>query len=263
MSSELTETEVVLSERRDGVLIMTLNRPEARNSMNLELMRALSDAFDELDADPELSAGIVTGEGKGFCSGMDLKAFVAGENVWEGDGDDRGLRRIVTRAARKPLLAAVEGFAVAGGFELALACDILVAGRSAKLGVPEVKRSLVAAGGALRQLPRRAGPGMAMKLALTGDLIDAERAHAIGLVDELAEDGGALEAALALALAIAANGPLAVAATKQILREGPELDDAEFWARQKEICDPVFASGDAIEGSTAFAERRAPVWKGA
>ncbi|HTR75243.1 MAG TPA: crotonase/enoyl-CoA hydratase family protein [Solirubrobacterales bacterium] len=256
------ETEVVRVERRDGVMIMTLNRPEARNSLNLALTRALSDAFDELDADPELSAGVVTGAGKGFCSGMDLKAFVAGENVWEGEADDRGLRRIVTRAARKPLLAAVEGFAVAGGFELALACDVLVAGRSAKFGVPEVKRSLVAAGGALRQLPRRAGPGAAMKLALTGDLIDGERAYAIGLVDELTEDGGALDGAVALALAIAANGPLAVAATKQVLREGPELSDADFWARQKEICDPVFASADAIEGSKAFAEKRAPVWTG-
>ena len=261
--SEETENEVVLTERRDGVLIMTLNRPEARNSLNLALTRALSNAFDELDADPELSAGVVTGAGKGFCSGMDLKAFVAGENVWEGEEDDRGLRRIVTRAARKPLLAAVEGFAVAGGFELALACDILVSGRSAKFGVPEVKRSLVAAGGALRTLPRRAGPGAAMKLALTGDLIDGGEAAALGLVDDLADDGGALDAALALARTIAANGPLGVMATKQILREGPELDDAGFWARQKEICDPVFASEDAIEGSTAFAEKRAPVWKGA
>jgi len=256
------ETEVVLRERRDGVLVITLNRPEARNSLNLALTRALSDALDELDADPGLSAGVLTGAGKGFCSGMDLKAFVAGENVWEGEEDDRGLRRIVTRAARKPLLAAVEGFAVAGGFELALACDLIVAGRSAKFGVPEVKRSLVAAGGALRQLPRRAGPGAAMKFALTGDLIDGERAYATGLVDELSEDGGALDAALELAAAIAANGPLAVAATKQILRDGGEWSEEEFWARQKEICDPVFASRDATEGATAFAEKRAPVWSG-
>lgn len=259
---QATEAPVVLLERRDGILVMTLNRPEARNSLNLALTRAISDAFDLLDSDPEISAGVMTGAGKGFCSGMDLKAFVAGEEVWEGEEDDRGLRRIVTRPPRKPLIAAVEGFAVAGGFELALACDLLVAGHSAKFGVPEVKRSLVAAGGALRELPRRCGPGAAMKLALTGDLIDGTEAAAIGLVDELAEDGEALETALALARKIGENGPLAVIASKQVMRGEGDWSEQEFWARQKEICDPVFSSHDATEGATAFAEKRAPVWIG-
>ena len=264
----MTETDsiqgdpVVLTERRGGTLLITLNRPDARNAINLALARAISEAFDALDADPELRAGVVTGNGSGFSSGMDLKAFVAGETVWEGEADDRGLKRIVTRAARKPLVAAVEGFAVAGGLELALACDILVAGRSAKLGVPEAKRSLVAAGGALRELPRRVGPGAAMKLALTGDVISGAEAKEIGLVDELVEDGGALDAALVLAESISANGPLALMATKQIVRDLSDLSMAEFYERQAEIVDPVFDSEDAREGSVAFAEKRDPVWKG-
>jgi enoyl-CoA hydratase len=253
----------VLQERRDGVLLITLNRPEARNALNLALTRGLSDALDLLDSDPQLSAGVIAGNGKGFSAGMDLKAFLAGENVWEGEEDDRGLKRIVTRAARKPLIAAIEGFAVAGGFELALACDLLVAGRSAQLGIPEVKRSLVAAGGALQVLPRRAGPGAAMKLALTGEPIDGAHAYEIGLVDELADDGKALETALALAQAIRQNAPLAVMATKEILRGQADWSEQEFWERQKRICDPVFASQDATEGATAFAEKRPPVWRGA
>jgi enoyl-CoA hydratase len=190
---------------------------------------------------------------------MDLKAFVAGERAWIGD---RGFAGIVQRASRKPLIAAVEGFAVAGGLEIALACDLIVAGRSAKLGIPEVKRSLVAAGGALLRLPQRVGYGAAMELALTGETITAERGHGMGLVDRLADDGGAVDAALELAAAIVKNAPLALIATKEILQGQRDWPLDEFWTKQGEISGPVFASEDAREGSVAFAEKRDPVWQG-
>src|SRR5919197_3177710 len=200
------DTSAVLTERRDGVLLITLNRPDARNAVNLALAEGVAAALDDLDASDDVAVGVLTGAGKGFCAGMDLKAFVAGERPWAGD---RGFAGIAQRAADKPLIAAIEGFAVAGGLEVALACDLLVAARGAKLGIPEVKRSLVAAGGALRQLPRRIPYGIAMELALTGDPITAERAHELGLVNRLAEPGAALDGALELAAAISRNGPLA------------------------------------------------------
>jgi enoyl-CoA hydratase len=249
----------VLLERRDRVLVVTLHRPEARNAVDEATARAVAAAMDELDGDDDLAAGVLTGAGPGFCAGMDLKAFVAGERPWV---EGRGFAGLVEAPPRKPLLAAVEGFAVAGGLELALACDIVVAARDARLGIPEVKRSLVAAGGALRRLPERVPMGVAMELALTGDPIGAERAHALGLVDRLAEPGRALEDALGVAAAIARNGPLAVLATKAVLREGRDLGEAAFWRRQAELAGPVFASQDAREGAVAFAEKRDPVWRG-
>jgi len=249
----------VLTERRDSVLLVTLNRPEARNAVNLALAEGIAAALDELDAAEDLSVGIVAGAGQGFCAGMDLKAFVSGERPWVGD---RGFAGIVQRSSRKPLIAAVEGFAVAGGLEIALACDLIVASRTAKLGIPEVKRSLVAAGGALLRLPQRIGHGAAMELALTGEIIDAERGHALGLVDRLAEPRGAVDAALELAAAIAGNGPLALTATKQVLQGQRDWSEEEFWARQGEITGPVFGSEDAREGAMAFSEKRDPVWKG-
>jgi enoyl-CoA hydratase len=251
--------EPVLTERRDGVLLITLNRPEARNAVDLALAKGVATALDELDADGDLAVGIITGAGAGFCAGMDLKAFVTGERPWVGD---RGFAGIVQRASRKPLIAAIEGFAVAGGLEVALACDLIVAARQAKLGIPEVKRSLVAAGGALMRLPRRVPYGIAMELALTGDTITAERAYELGLVNRLAERGGALDAALELAAAIAANGPLALDATKAILQQQYGWSDEEFWPRQEELSGPVFTSQDAREGAVAFAEKRDPVWQG-
>jgi len=255
----MTDQPAVLTERRDRVLLITLNRPEARNAVNLAVAEGIAAALDELDADDALTVGILTGAGGGFCAGMDLKAFVTGESPWVGD---RGFAGIVQRGSRKPLIAAIEGFAVAGGFEIALACDLIVAARGAKLGIPEVKRSLVAAGGALLRLPRRMPYGLAMELALTGDPIDAERAQELGVVNRLAEPGAAVDAALELAASIARNGPLAVAATKQVLEGQLSWSEEEFWTKQGEVTGPVFASADAREGATAFAEKRDPVWQG-
>jgi len=251
--------DAVLTERRGRILIITLNRPDQRNAVNAAVAHGVAAALDALDGDSELSLGVLTGAGKGFCSGMDLKAFRAGERPHI---PGRGFAGIVERPADKPLIAAIEGFAVAGGLEVALACDLIVAARGARLGIPEVKRSLVAAGGALIRLPRTMPRNLAMEMALTGDLIDAERAHELGLVNRLTEPGEALEAALTLAETIAANGPLALAATKRIMVESADWPDAEYFDRQRELIEPVFESEDAREGATAFAERRDPVWKG-
>jgi enoyl-CoA hydratase len=249
----------VLTEERDGVLLVTLNRPEQRNAVNRAVAEGIAAALDRLDGDDALRVGVLTGAGKGFCAGMDLKAFVAGERpVVEG----RGFAGIVRRPADKPLIAAVEGFAVAGGFEIALACDLIVAARGARFGIPEVKRGLVAAGGALLRLPRRIPYHLAMELALTGELVDAERMAEVGLVSRLVEPGTAVAAALELAGTIAANGPLALAASKQILVEAPAWPADAVWERQAAISDPVRASADAREGSLAFAEKRAPRWQG-
>jgi enoyl-CoA hydratase len=255
----VVSAEVVLTQRREGVLLITLNRPDARNAINLPVAEGIAAALDELDGDDSLSVGVLTGAGKGFCAGMDLKAFVTGERPWVGD---RGFAGIVRRGPVKPLIAAIEGFAVAGGLEVALACDLIVAARGAKLGVPEVKRSLVAAGGALLRLPRRIPYHLAMELALTGDPILAERAAELGLVNRLAEPGMAVEAALALAAEIAANAPLALVASKRILQEQWDWDAEEMWDAQSAISDPVFTSDDAREGATAFAEKRPPFWRG-
>ncbi|MGC2374730.1 MAG: crotonase/enoyl-CoA hydratase family protein [Solirubrobacteraceae bacterium] len=251
--------EVVLTERRDGVLLITLNRPEARNAIDLPVAEGIAAALDELDGEDSLGVGVLTGAGKGFCAGMDLKAFVTGERPWVGD---RGFAGIVRRGSVKPLIAAVEGFAVAGGLEVALACDLVVAARGAKLGVPEVKRSLVAAGGALLRLPRRIPYHVAMELALTGNPIAAERAAELGLVNRLAEPGAAIEVAMDLAAEVGANAPLALVASKRILQEQWDWSAAEMWAAQSAISDPVFSSEDAREGATAFAEKRPPVWRG-
>ncbi len=249
----------VLTERRGRILIITLNRPDQRNAVNAAVAQGVAAALDELDGDAELSLGVLTGAGKGFCSGMDLKAFRAGERPHV---PGRGFAGIVERAADKPLIAAIEGFAVAGGLEVALACDLIVAAKGARLGIPEVKRSLVAAGGALLRLPLTIPRNVAMELALTGDLIEAERAHELGLVNRLADPGQALDAALELAETIAGNGPLALAGTKRVMAASADWPDSEFFDRQREIIEPVFNSEDAREGATAFAERRDPVWKG-
>ncbi|MGY1615490.1 crotonase/enoyl-CoA hydratase family protein [Geodermatophilus sp. SYSU D00691] len=252
-------SDEVLVEARDGVQVITINRPEAKNALNAGVAAGVAAAVDELDASDELRVGVLTGAGGTFSAGMDLKAFLRGETpAIEG----RGLCGITQTPPRKPLVGAVEGWALAGGFELLLACDLVVAAETARFGVPEVKRSLVAAGGAALLLTRRVPYALALELLLTGDPLTAPRAAGIGLVNRVTPEGGALEGALALAATIAANGPLAVAATKQVARSSAEWSWQEGWARQAEIVEPVFASEDAREGSVAFAEKRAPVWKG-
>ena len=258
MTDSSTPTPV-LTERRDNVLLITLNRPEVRNAVNRALADGVAAALDELDGDDGLSIAVLTGAGGGFCAGMDLKGFASGETPWH---PTRGFAGIVQQPPAKPIIAAVEGFAVAGGLEVALACDLLVAAAGAKLGVPEVKRSLVAAGGALRRLPRKLPYGVAMELALTGDPISAERGYDLGLVNRVAEPGTAVDVALELAGAIAKNGPLALAATKTILEQQWGWSDADFWHKQGELSGPVFQSQDAKEGAIAFTEKRDPVWTG-
>ncbi|MGA2320549.1 MAG: crotonase/enoyl-CoA hydratase family protein [Solirubrobacteraceae bacterium] len=253
------QAPVVLSERRENVLVITLNRPEVRNAVNAALATGVAGALEELDAEEGLSVGVLTGAGGFFCAGMDLGAFIKGESVWFGD---RGFAGIAQRSSRKPLIAAIEGFALAGGMEIALACDLIVAARGAKLGIPEAKRSLVAAGGALLRLPRRMPYHVVMELALTGESLPAERFHDFGLVNRLAEPGSALDVALELAGRLARNGPLALAAAKRILQEQFDWSSAEMWEKQMAISGPVFASEDAREGANAFKEKRDPVWRG-
>jgi enoyl-CoA hydratase len=250
--------EAVLVEQRDRILIITINRPEAKNAVNADVSRGLADAMDRLDGDKDLSVGIVTGAGGSFSAGMDLKAFARGEVVIV---EGRGLG-FTERPPAKPLIAAVEGFCLAGGCEMALATDLIVASRDSAFGIPETKRGLVAAGGGLLRLPQRIPYAVAMELALTGEPLTADRAHALGLVNILAEPGKALDAAIGLAERITANGPLAVAASKRIIVESRAWSPEEMWKKQAEIYLPVFTSNDAKEGAIAFAEKRAPKWTG-
>jgi enoyl-CoA hydratase len=252
-------SEPVLIERRGSVLLITLNRPEVRNAVNAALAEGVAHGLDELDNDDSLSVGIITGAGGFFCAGMDLGAFVKGESPWFGD---RGFAGIAQRASRKPLIAAIERFAVAGGMEIALACDLIVAAKGAKLGIPEAKRSIVASGGALLRLPRRMPYHVVMELAMTGDPLPAERFHELGVVNRLSEVGSAVDVALELAAELAKNGPLALAASKQILQQQFDWSTAEMWERQAEIAGPVMSSEDAREGASAFKEKRNPVWRG-
>ena len=256
--SQPNEAQAVLVEQRDRVLLITINRPEAKNAVNAAVSQGLADAMDRLDDDQGLSVGVVTGAGGSFSAGMDLKAFARGENVAVGG---RGLG-FTERPPTKPLIAAVEGYALAGGCELALATDLIVASTESAFGIPEVKRGLVAGGGGLLRLPRRIPYQIAMELALTGDSVPAARAHELGLVNVLAEPGKVLEAALALAEKITANGPLAVAATKRIITESQGWHPDEAFKKQVEIFGPVFMSDDAKEGAIAFAEKRPPRWTG-
>jgi enoyl-CoA hydratase len=251
--------EVLVERRDDGVLVVTINRPQAKNALDRAVAEAVAAAVDELDASDDLRVGVLTGAGGTFSAGMDLKGFLRGETpAIEG----RGLCGITQTPPRKPLIGAVEGWALAAGLELLLACDLIVAAENARLGVPEVKRSLVAAGGAALQLPRRVPFNVAMEMLLTGEPLTAVRAAEIGLVNRITEEGGALAGALELAAAVAANGPLAVVASKAIARGAADWRFAEGWTEQAALIAPVFASEDAREGATAFAEKRPPVWKG-
>ncbi|HJS87659.1 MAG TPA: crotonase/enoyl-CoA hydratase family protein [Acetobacteraceae bacterium] len=249
----------VLVAHEDGLAIITINRPDQRNAVNRAVAEGVAAALDTLDQHPDLRVGILTGAGGTFCSGMDLKAFLRGESPRV---EGRGFLGLAETPPRKPLIAAVEGYALAGGFEAVLACDLVVAARTAQFGLPEVKRGLAAAAGGLLRLPRLIPTRIAMEIALTGDMVGAERLHQYGLINELTEPGRALEAAKALARRIIANAPLSVAATKQVIVESRDWGLDEMFARQDAITDPVLRSRDAREGAAAFAERRAPVWSG-
>ncbi|MEY3657311.1 MAG: hypothetical protein RLZZ561_1821 [Pseudomonadota bacterium] len=251
-------TDAVLTEVRGNVLIVTLNRPEAKNAANKALAEGVAAAMDRLDSDNDLRVGIITGAGGTFCSGMDLKGFLAGERPHI---PGRGFAGLTEAPPRKPLIAAVDGYALAGGFEIALACDMIVANVDSKFGIPEVKRGLAAAAGGLVRLPRQIPQRLAMELALTGDFISAARAYEMGLINRIVP-GVALDGALELAQAISANGPLAVAASKQVIREQQDWSQAEQWAKQYELTAAVFSSNDAREGAAAFAQKRAPNWTG-
>jgi enoyl-CoA hydratase len=249
----------VLVEHENGIAIITINRPEARNAVNRAVSYGVCAAVDELDARDDLRVGILTGAGGTFCSGMDLKAFLRGE-VTRVEG--RGILGIAQTPPRKPLIAAVEGYALAGGFEAVLACDLTVAARNAQFGLPEAKRGLAAAAGGLLRLPRLIPPRIAMELALTGDMISAERAALYGLVNILTEPGEALQEAKRLAARIIANAPLSVAASKRVIVEQRDWPLAEMFSRQQEITGGLLQSADAREGAAAFAEKRKPNWKG-
>ena len=252
-------SDEVLVERRGGVQVITINRPEAKNALNAAVAQAVADAVDELDSDDTLGAGVLTGAGGTFSAGMDLKAFLRGETPAI---PGRGLCGITLTPPRKPMIAAVEGWALAGGFELVLACDLVVAADTARFGVPEVKRALVAAGGGAFLLPRRIPRAIALEMLLTGDPLSAQRASDYGLVNRLVPEGTAVDAAVELANTIAANGPLALAVTKQIAHAAHDWTLEDGWPQHDKLIGPVFVSEDAMEGAAAFAEKRPPVWKG-
>jgi len=238
--------DVLLTERIGNVLVLTLNRPEVRNALNPELKDRLTQEMREADADPGIRAVVITGNGPVFCAGMDLKAFAAG-------GDFGGLVWLYKEGISKPVIGALNGPALAGGFELVLACDLIVAAEEAKVGLPEVKRGLFAAGGGTT-LSARIPLAVALEFGLTGEFMSAQRAREIGLFNRVVPAGDVKQEALALAAKIAENAPLSVAITKKLMRE-------RRWGTDEET-SAVFRSGDAMEGARAFAERRAPVWTG-
>jgi enoyl-CoA hydratase len=252
---ETTPEPAVVLSRDDRVLEITLNRPDAMNAINGEITKGLTEAFALLNEDAGLTVGILTGRGRGFCSGMDLKAFAK-------EGAPKGLRRVLRDGAQKPLVAAIEGFALAGGLELALTCDLIVAAKGTKVGLPECGVGLVATGGGLLRLAERLPQSLALELALTAEYITADVAFEYGLVNRLVEPGETLDAARTLAARIARNAPLAVTATKHLVRASAGRTNEEFWDYQAPIASAAFASADAKEGARAFAEKRPPVWTG-
>ncbi|MCK9872695.1 crotonase/enoyl-CoA hydratase family protein [Nocardiopsis dassonvillei] len=252
-------SDEVLYTAEDGVAVITINRPQARNAVNAAVAARVAEALDDLDARKDLSVGIITGAGGTFCAGMDLKAFMRGEvPLVEG----RGFGGFAERPPRKPLIAAVEGYALAGGFEAVLACDLVVAAEDARFGIPEVKRGLVAGAGGLLRLQHRIPRNIAMEFALTGDFVEAPRLAELGLVNRVTASGGALEGARELAARITANGPLAVRVSKEVITSSDDWSTERMWEKQNELTGPVFVSHDAMEGAAAFAEKRAPVWRG-
>src|SRR5690625_236584 len=252
-------TQDVIITVDNGIQTITLNRPEARNAMTLAMAKQIAQALDELDNNDTINVSILTGAGGSFCAGMDLKRFLEGERP---SIPGRGFGGLTARPPKKPLIAAVEGYALAGGFELVLACDLIVAASTAKFGIPEVKRGLAAVGGGLLRLPQQIPYRVAMELALTGEMFSAEKALELGLINRVSEPGSTLEQAHQLAAKITENGPLGVQASKQVIQESRDWPLAEMWDKQRALTEHVFESEDAREGSKAFAEKRKPNWKG-
>ncbi len=249
----------LLVEERGRVLVLTMNRPAAKNAMSMAMAHQIADALQMLDDRADLSVAVITGSGGTFCAGMDLKGFARGERpVVEG----KGFAGLVKQPPNKPLIAAVEGYALAGGFEIVLSCDLVVASNAAKFGLPEVKRGLTAAAGGLLRLQHRIPYHLAMELVLTGRMWPAADAADVHLVNRLTEPGGALAAALELADEIAANAPLALAASKQVLVRSDDWPLTEKFDRQEEFVNPIRESADAKEGALAFVEKRTPQWTG-
>jgi enoyl-CoA hydratase len=253
------DSDLVLVERRGAVLIITINRPAVRNAVNQAVSHGVAAALDELDQNDALGVGVLTGAGGTFCSGMDLKAFVDGERP---EIPGRGLAGLTEHVPRKPLIAAVEGYALAGGCEIVLACDLVVASSSARFGVPEVTRGLVAGAGGLIRLPQKIPRQIALEYALTGAHFTADDAHRWGLVNRMCAEGQALDVALELAEEILANAPLAIQMTKQIMAESASWGEDESWDMQRSLVDRVLATEDAREGALAFSEKRKPRWTG-
>jgi len=258
MTSEVPSSEVLV-EASEGILTITINRPAAKNAMTLYAATRIAAALDELDARDDLRIGILTGAGGTFCAGMDLKGFLRGERP---SLPGRGFGGLTRKPPSKPLIAAVEGYALAGGFELVLACDLVVASETAQFGVPEVKRGLAATAGGLMRLPRQLPSRIALELVLTGDMFPATRAYQYGLINRLVPAGHTLDEARRLAATIAGNGPLSVAASKRVVIESQDWSSEEMWDKQAALTEHVFVSQDAREGSAAFAEKRKPVWQG-
>jgi enoyl-CoA hydratase len=259
MTGEATMTDAVLTEAADGIGVITINRPQARNAVNGEVARGIAAAIDEFDARGDVRVLVLTGAGGSFCAGMDLKGFLAGDAPV---APGRGFAGITERPPVKPVIAAVEGYALAGGFEIVLACDLVVASEEARFGLPEVRRGLVAGAGGLLRLARRIPYHLAMEIVLTGEYFPAARLAEAGLVNRLAAPGQALARARELAALVAQGAPLALAASKRVVVESADWDSHEAFARQGDIISPIFGSADAMEGAVAFAEKRAPVWRG-
>lgn len=254
MSEENTKLEV-LTEQRGDILLITLNRPSAMNSMTRGMLQALMTALVELEENPDLKVGVITGAGSAFCSGLDLKVYL--EKGLPGE-----VFELFPNGAQKPLIAAVESFALAGGLEIALMCDLIVTSEGAKFGVPEVQVGLFAAAGGVIRLPSRVGFAVAMEMALTGEPITAEQALAAGMVNHVVSKGATLEKALKLAQRIARNAPMGVSASRRMVRSAVGMEESEAWKFQQPLIDKVLASDDAQEGPRAFTEKRAPNWSG-
>ena len=249
----------LLRERRGHVEVLTINRPEARNAINYATAAALSNALDECETDEDVWVVVLTGAGdRAFSAGMDLKAFANGEFP----ATDKGFGGITQRDFPKPLIAAANGSALAGGFEMVISCDLVVAAEHARFGIPEVQRGLFAAGGGVIRLAKLLPPAVAYEMALTAEPIEAARAYELGLVNRVVPGEQVLDAAIALAERIAKNAPLAVRTSKELMRRSRELTEAESWTLSNDAWAMIMASADAMEGAIAFAEKREPRWQG-